>query len=728
MQSSPREVWAGGIGRLRAPSQAAVVGISCLIAVVLVAIVQVLHVGELMDVNQRLNAGHAQGLVGAYTLAAFATFISAAALPQRWLWLPVAAAAAMTALVLALSLVLGGELWSFVWAVLTFAACWQVGRWLLDAAGTPSLAKQPVVAWLAGVGAVGLVLLGVGRAGGLSWLTAAGPILIVGSLGTVRLARSLGLEGARAAWSTVTSARLAAASAALCLLAAGLASIWAAAPELGFDALYYKAWLPSEWARTGEITPVVLHPLIAIWGFGQVIAIPGHVAGADGVGRYLQWLAQGSLVLTVWWTARRSAWAPLAGAALALTPLLFWEETTAYDDALLALAGAGMAVAVFSALRPTEDPPVAVGFVIGALAGVCVDLKLHLAPLAAGLLLGWLVMRRGSWKAPAAALLAAVAVAAPPMIIRWIDLDNPVMPLYNNVFKSPYWFATSAPFGSSPGQSTGSSGPPEPLDTVWDSLVNTERWGQPVGAIGLLALAVTVALLVGWRRGSNGRGVIALWLGLLVAVASWYWKFSELRYLPPMGAVAVLILVLSTGTRPPGRRLQTVGLAGLLATAVLLWPATVAQFWNVPGKGLPWRAAFGRIGDLEYERQATSDRELVAAFDRIAPPGALAAADPHERAWLTDGRDLTPIWEIHGRLATEGLLPETPAETLAAVRADGVSWVLAWNSGSLLSVLPYLQRMVDVYGKPVFSSPGGTLYRLPDPQNAEPRPRIRSLG
>jgi hypothetical protein len=702
--------------------------------VVLVAIAQILHLGELMDVNQRLNAGNARGLVGVYTLAAFATFVWAAAVPQRWLWLPVAVAAAMTSLVLAVSLVLGGELWSFVWAVLTFAACWQVGRWLLDAAGTHALARQPVVAWLAGVGAVGLVLLLIGRAGGLSWWTAAGPVLIVGALGTVRLVRSLGLERARAAWSAVTSARLAAASAALCLLAAGLASIWAAAPELMFDALYYKAWLPSEWARTGEIAPVVLHPLIAIWGFAQVIAIPGHVAGADGVGRYLQWLAQGSLVLTVWWTARRSPWAPLAGAALALTPLLFWEETTAYEDAILALGGAGMAVAVLSALEGTEDPPVAVGFVLGALAGVCVDLKLHLAPLAAGLLLGWLVMRRGSWRASAAALLAAVAVASPPMIIRWIDLNNPVMPLYNNVFKSPYWFPTAAPFGRAPGQAGGTSGSPgtleslwdslvsEPLDTLWDSLMHTGRWGLPVGVIGLLGLAVAAALLVGWRRGSGGRGVLALWLGLLVAVASWYWKFGELRYLLPMGAVAVLILVLSTGTRPPGRRLQTAGLVGLLATAVLLWPATIAQFWNLPGRGIPWRAAFGRIGDFDYERQATSDRELVAAFDRIAPPGALAAADPHERVWLTDGRDLTPIWEIHGRLATEGLLPDTPAETLAAVRADGVSWVLAWNYGSLLSKLPYLQRMLDVYGKPVWSSPGGTLYRLPDPQNAEPRP------
>ena len=449
-------------GRLRAPSQAAVVGVCCLAAVALVAIIQIFHFDELLDVNQLFNAGHAKGLVAVYAIVVLITFVLTVGLPERLLWLPVAAAGTGTSVVLAASLILGGELWSFVWAILTFAACWRVGRWLLDAIRARSLAREPVVAWLAGVGTVGVVLLLIGRAGLFSWWTAAGPVLILGALGVVGLARSLGVEGARAAFSAATSTRMAAASAAVILIAAGLASIWAAAPELMFDALYYKAWLPSEWARTGEMEPLTLHPLIAVWGFGQLIATPAHVAGADGVGRYLQFLAQGSLVLTVWWAARRSAWAPLAAAALALTPLLFWEETTAYDDAILALAGVGMALAVLLALRETDDSPVAVGAALGALAGVCVDLKLTLAPLAAGLLLGWLVMRRGGgWKPVAAVVAAALLFALPPLVIRWIDLDNPVMPFYNDVFDSPYWFSDSIPFGTSPGGGGGGAGEPD---------------------------------------------------------------------------------------------------------------------------------------------------------------------------------------------------------------------------------------------------------------------------
>jgi hypothetical protein len=149
------------------------------------------------------------------------------------------------------------------------------------------------------------------------------------------------------------------------------------------------------------------------------------------------------------------------------------------------------------------------------------------------------------------------------------------------------------------------------------------------------------------------------------------------------------------------------------ALAVLLWPSAVAQFWNVPGKGIPWKVAIGRMDDREYERQSTPDRDLVALFDRETPPGTLAASGPHERAWLTDGRDLTPFWELDFRLQIDGPPPEQPAETLTAVRAAGVSWVLALTEDPQLANLPYLREMVEAYGVPVGSTPHGTLYRLP---------------
>jgi hypothetical protein len=752
--------------RPRPLPHAAVIGIGCLVAVAVVAVVQALHLSELMDTGQPLNAGHAIGLVGAYALASITLVAATAVLPGRLLWVPVAGSASVAVTALGATLLVGGEVWSFTAALLTMAACWQLGRWLLTAAGTPGLAALPPVAWLAGVGAVGLTLLVIGRAGIVSWWTVGAPVVLVGVWGIGDAARVVGPAGGRAAWSAVTSTRLAAAAAALSLLATALAAIWVAAPELMYDALLYKAWLPSEWARTGEIEPLVLHPYFNVAGFGQLIAIPGHTVGADGVGRYLQWVAQGGLVATVWWAARRSAWAPLAAATLALVPLLFWEQTTAYDDTILTLAGVALALAVLSALESPEGSPAAVGAALGALAGVCFDLKMHLAPLAGGLVLGWLLLRgRSGWKPAAGATVAgALMVAAPPLVLRWIDTGNPVLPFLNNVFRSPHWPATDNLGFLDPARLAwlglavallsawlllrgrpgwrpvlrvlgavgvavvilisawswiDSGSPPRPIGGFWESIADPGRhvsWA-PVGTLGLLSVAVPIALLIGWRQWGRGPGVPALWLGVVVGAALWYTQFRDPRYLLPTGALAVLVIALSSPQSRPRRRLEAVGLAGLALVAVLLWPSTVAQYWNVPGRGIPWKAAIGLIEDREYERQATSARDLVAAFDRLSPPGALAAGDTSQRLWLTEGRDFTPFWELEVRLRVGRHDPvdpaETdPAETFAAVRAAGVSWVVV-SPGDGLPRRPYLRRMVEQFGVPVWSSAAGTLYELP---------------
>jgi hypothetical protein len=151
-------------------------------------------------------------------------------------------------------------------------------------------------------------------------------------------------------------------------------------------------------------------------------------------------------------------------------------------------------------------------------------------------------------------------------------------------------------------------------------------------------------------------------------------------------------------------------LAALGLTAIALWPATVAQFWNVPGRDIPWEVALRTIADGEYERLGTPNRDAVAAFDARAAPGALAVGDPHERAWLTEGRGLTPFWELEFRLRATEPLPDTPAETLRRVRAAGVSWVLATPD---MGGYDYFQQMVKRYGQPVWTNGSATLYRLP---------------
>ena len=704
--------------RVSLPPGSALAG-GCILVAALVALAQLAHLSKLLDVHEPLTAGFAKALVLAYGLAVLAIAVAAALAPRERLGVIVAAAGGVAAVPPLATLTIGTELWPALVALLTLSACWQIGRWMLLMVRAPALAEVAPAAWLAGGAVLGLALLLVGRAGGLWWWTAGVPVLAVGAWGALGLARGLGAGGARRVWAAATGSRLGAASAALSLLLLGIASVFAAAPELMFDPLYAKVWLPSEWARTGNIEPLVTHPVMNTLGFGQLLAVPGHLVGAGDVGRYLQWMSAGLLVAAVWWGVRRSPWAPLVAGALAITPHLFWQATTAMDDALLAFAAVAMALAVMRALdRP--GPALWDGVALGLLAGALVDFKLHLGALAVGLAGGWWVARRAGWRGLGGLAAGALAIALPPFVLRWIDTGNPVLPAYNNIFKSDYWLHVNEqfnfPYNSDPGRFG-------PLNVLVRSATDTVSLNEaaPVGAFGLLVGAIAVALLVAWRRG-GGRPAAApvLWLGIALAALLWYQQLRYLRYLLPAGCVALIAIgLLSTRRTAIGRWGEWAGLASLALLAVLLWPATVAQFWNVPGRDLPWQVALHLKSDDGYERTSLVDRGAIQAFDRLAPPGAMAVSDGLERAWLHDGRDLSPDWELNGRLLATGGLPQTADEALSRLRRLGVTWVL--TGGLSTAGHPYTQLVLDKHAEIEFSDMGWTVYRLVDRPQAPPR-------
>lgn len=689
--------------------QERLVGGAILLAFAVVLLVQLLNVDELVDVRQPLTAGFAKALVGGYAIVAVALCTAAALLPVERLALPVAVAASIGSLILLATLTVGAEAGSLLTAAAVMAACWQIGAWALGLLRLPRLAAVWPAAWLTGAGLLGGVTLFAGRAGLLRWWTLGVPVLLLGASTLRHAPRWAGAAGS--AWRAVTSDRLEAGSASICLLLLGLAAMWTAAPELMFDALYAKAWLPAEWARTGAIEPLAVHPVLNNAGFAQLLAVPGHLVGAGGIGRYLQWLAAGGTVAAVWWACRATAWAPLAAAAVAITPQLFWQSTTAFDDAVLMFGALGLALAVMRSLEAPQLRPLATGLAIGFMAGSCVNLKLHLAALALGLLVGWLALRAAEGRAAAfgGAVLGGIVSVAPPFAMRWIDVDNPLLPAWNHVFKSELWPARNEqlnfPFLPDPG-------PLGPLDALWTSLVHPGLMNEaaPVGSMGLLIAALVLALLFGFRPRRGPRALVVLWIGLALASVLWYLQFRYLRYLLPAGAVAVVAVAGLLREGPLSRRAALGGLAALAASAVLWWPATVAQFWNVPGRDIPWEVALRITPDVDYETQSMGERVALERFDRIAPPGALAVSDAHQRIWLTDGRDLAPSWEVATRLEAPVGAPARGEDAAARLRKLGVGWILAFDGGPTAS-LPFVQRAASRAALE-WEGGGWRLYRL----------------
>jgi hypothetical protein len=175
----------------------------------------------------------------------------------------------------------------------------------------------------------------------------------------------------------------------------------------------------------------------------------------------------------------------------------------------------------------------------------------------------------------------------------------------------------------------------------------------------------------------------------------------------------VAALALTAPRRPVSGLVQRGSIAVVAIAAALLWPPTVAQFWNVPGRDLPWEAAIGVRGDYEYERDSMRNRDAVAAYNRIAAPGDLAMTVAHQRAWLTDGRDLTPDWEVLDRLRSPSALPES-APLYDRVRDLGVEWLLGPRAGGGPLAQPGFDVMATKHGELAWADQDWVLVRLVD--------------
>ncbi len=660
----------------------------------------------------------ARKYVWANALAAVLVAIFAAA-RGRWRWLAILGPGAFLLAVLLATATAGGQLWAMLFALLTMAALWDTGERLLRRLGALALSRIALVAWLAGIGpwSLGFVLLG--RLSLMRWWSAGVVLLIVGTVGAVRLATRVRAQRDVIA-RELSATALNAASAGLLLLACAWAAIYSAAPEIQYDALSFKAFLPELWARTGHIDAMTQHVQASITGWFQVLATAGHLFGATAVGRYLQLLGLICTAVAVWWWGRRhGALGPLAAVAVALTPHLLWQASTADDDLLLALCALALCVAVVESLRSDHRDSRGLAFALGLMAGCGPSLKLHLIPLFALLMLGWIVAGRssGTFKQRLGfASLGATVTSLPPLLLRWVETENPVLPAYNNIFHSKYWLPVNEqlnfPFWLHPGAWG-------PLAAVWKAVTEPNLMVEdaPPGAFGMLIGITVLALLLGWLGRDRSRANRVVWIALVGAAVFWWVNLRYLRYLLPTDFVAFALLLMLTAGVSLGRRSRSLGLLAVTLTAIASFPVTIAQFWNVPAHKPPVYAAVGHWKASSYEEAASPDRNALLAFNRLAPRDARVAtpAVAFQRVWLKPERDIynlnyevTPLMEIDGPVPQ----PTNGDEALRDLRRLGIGWVLVTEADRLQNEPGYLSQVITTHGKPEFDARGWDLYRL----------------
>ena len=446
----------------------------------------------------------------------------------------------------------------------------------------------------------------------------------------------------------------------LALVAVLLAPVWGwlAAPDLQFDALYAKQWLPATWAAGHAITFPLNHPVLNAIGSGLFLSVPGHLIHGGDVGRYLQALFGVVVIVTPLELVVRErskgfsfpAWlAPITVFALATSGQLIWQMQTAYDD--MSIVVLTLAATLFLVLLPPARwSGVREPLVGGLLIGGMLSTKLHVLVTTAALSVIIVVAsKRKRLLTSAGLVIGGSAASALPFLFRWTATGNPVFPQLNKVFRSRHYFKINTTFNL----------PYDKAHRLGDLLALPARAtlfparyveAVPPGGFGLLCAGFGLTLvLIGFKR------TRLVSIALLAGLASWWSELRYLRYALPYLVSSICLLILAVARpsdRPELSFTRTVrrwsipfALLGSLTSIAVCVPPAVAGFWNVPNR-FPSDFLLGRISATTYVRRALPVVDAISYLNRTAGKHDRVVGESWPRSLLRPDLDFSPGWEF----------------------------------------------------------------------------------
>lgn len=336
--------------------------------------------------------------------------------------------------------------------------------------------------------------------------------------------------------------------------------------------------------------------------------------------------------------------------------IVFSEAGTTFLDTTLSVAALGALYALIVAMR-SLDPARACRHVAvaGILMGAACGLKLTNTPLAIGLA-GAVVACVLTRTLPATAVVALAIGGVAGFALTggwwawrmWITFGNPVFPMFNHVFRSP--FAPASPIIDATFLPRNWSGM---VTYPWHWLVGDTTPGTEVPLIDRrypIALAAAATVAIGGivrRNRSDGRCGAAMLLAtfVLVTYLVWLFAFAILRYLVTIELLSgvLLLTALRVVLAARDRWIPMV----MIAAAVLLSMTTHHAGWGRAPFTADW---FGARGMSAVHRPGT-----VYVLPGDTPLGFLIHSFPDDARFVRVG----------------GTFPLTHGDTLG-VRAEGM--------------------------------------------------------
>jgi hypothetical protein len=355
---------------------------------------------------------------------------------------------------------------------------------------------------------------------------------------------------------------------------------------------YYRIDVSSQVFAVAPWLNNVLHAMTSVLAGGEsrsVIGLGWLVAGCVGAYRLASLLGA------------RGPYPWLAAALYASQPL------AAYFGMTLQVDGASAAVLlhlVACCIELQRDKTWSASpWLIGSLCGMLAGLKISNGPYL--LLLGvWLIWHHVSAREHRrlfCLLLIAAAVAGSSYFYATLITGNPLFPLFNGVFKSPYMAALNF---SDQRWHAGVD-----FRSLWDITFSTPRYMESyVGAAGLSLLAFLGTWLVsamsgGWRAALT-----------LFAFASGLVIFSQIQYLRYVFPTIALLCTLAVVTIAalPSRR---IGLISLTALIVVQCGLIRTTSWIVSAGAAEQLLREGPRAILGVEQTYVPERALIRSLD-----------------------------------------------------------------------------------------------------------------
>lgn len=616
-------------------------------------------------------------------------------------------------------------------SLLALAAAWPLQRWLgWHRAGALALVWGLALVVFAGPMAVAAVALLAAAAIALGSLVLRGPValplgmaLIAGCVGwllplplhhraayavvatgLVLWRRGAVVEACRDGWRAFDAdARASPHAAAAAVLLLGLAGTGAWLPTMQFDDVVYHLGLPWQLQDTARyaMDPMLQVWALAPWGGDVLHGVAQMLAGGEARGALgALWLVAaagavfalarrlGGDAVRGWWTVALLGSLPLsmslAGGmqtelpAMALLPALAWV-----------VLGDGRA-----------GPPR--GLLAGAIlfGGLC-GLKTMHAAVALPLLAwaGWRYRQRIAWRWLPIAVLLAMAVAGSSYWYAWWTAGNPVLPLLNATFESPYFPARDFIDGR---WKTGLV-PWLPWSLSFDTDRHLEAYD---GGFGFVLVALAGVWLLALRDARTRALALVAAAGLLLSAL----PMQYARYMQPALVLALPALVLALpqvrGAQAAFWALCALNLAFATNAGWMLRSGALKHTVRVVGADAPLLERFVPERTLAQQLRTAGEDGAVL----LLPGTGLALAELGQR-----GRNMlwySPQWQA------AGLRAEADAEGRAwarLLRQNRIGHVILKPEALTAAQRAGLQR---AGARPVARAGGAELWRVPD--NARP--------